>query len=41
VIVNLGACRSVNPATLKDDLAQMHHAGIETIQSANELKSST
>ncbi len=38
VIVNLGACRSVNPATLEEDLAQMHHAGIETIQSANELK---
>ena len=40
VIVNLGACRSVNLATLEDDLAQMHNAGIETIQSANELTSS-
>ena len=40
VIVNLGACRSVNPATLEDDLAQMHHAGIKTIQSANELETS-
>ena len=40
VIVNLGACRSVNPATLEDDLAQMRLAGVETIQSANELKSS-
>jgi nicotinamidase/pyrazinamidase len=40
VIVNLGACRSVNPATLEDDLAQMHHAGIKTIQSADELKTS-
>ena len=41
VIVNLGACRSVNLATLEDDVAQMHHAGIETIQSANELQNST
>jgi len=41
VIVNLGACRSVNPATLEDDLAQMHRAGIEIIQSANELETST
>lgn len=41
VIVNLGACRSVNPATLEEDLAQMHRAGIEIIQSANELKTSS
>jgi len=38
VIVNLAACRSVNPATLEDDLAQLHQAGIETLQSASELK---
>ncbi len=40
VIVNLGACRSVNLATLEEDLEQMHNAGIETIQSANELETS-
>lgn len=40
VIVNLAACRSVNPATLEDDLAQMRRAGITTIQSAKELKTS-
>jgi nicotinamidase/pyrazinamidase len=40
VIVNLGACRSVNLASLEDDLEQMHNAGIETIQSANELETS-
>ena len=38
VIVNLGACRSVNPATLEADLAQMQNAGIEIIQSATELR---
>jgi len=38
VIVNLGACRSVNPATLEEDLAQMHRCGIETIQNTSELK---
>ena len=38
VIVNLGACRSVNPATLEADLAQMQNAGIEIIHSASELR---
>lgn len=40
VIVNLAACRSVNPATLEADLAQLHQAGIAIVQSASELKSS-
>lgn len=38
VIVNLGACRSVNPATLEQDRAEMHRAGIEIIYSAAELE---
>jgi len=38
VIVNLGACRSVNPATLDDDLAQMRQAGIELVNKADELQ---
>ena len=40
VIVNLGACRSVNPATLDADQAEMRRAGIYIIQSASELQSS-
>lgn len=39
VIVNLAACRSVNPETLDDDLAQMRAAGIEIIASADALQS--
>lgn len=38
VIVNLAACRSVDPSTLEDDLAEMRHAGIEIIRSAAELQ---
>lgn len=38
VIVNLGACRSVNPATLDDDLIQMRAAGIEIIPCAEALQ---
>ena len=38
VIVILGACRSVNPATLDDDLAQMRQAGIELVNKADELQ---
>jgi len=41
VIVNLGACRSVNPETLDDDLAQMRGAGIEIIPDADALQSIT
>jgi nicotinamidase/pyrazinamidase len=37
VIVNLGACRSVNPDNLDDDLAQLSAAGIEIVQNAAEL----
>lgn len=39
VIVNLGACRSVNPETLDDDLAQMREAGIEIVPDAAALQS--
>lgn len=38
VVVNLGACRSVNPATLEEDCAEMHRVGIEIIHSAAELE---
>ena len=38
VIVNLAACRSVNPDTLATDLEQMREAGIELIASASELQ---
>ena len=38
VIVNLGACRSVNPATLEEDQAEMHRVGIEIVHSAAELE---
>ena len=37
VIVNLGACRSFNPNSLDDDLAQLRAAGIELVQNAGEL----
>jgi nicotinamidase/pyrazinamidase len=40
VIVNLGACRSVKPATLDADQTEMRRAGIYIIQSASELQSS-
>lgn len=40
VIVNLAACRSVNPDTLDDDLAQMRDAGIQIINGAEALQSS-
>lgn len=40
VIVNLGACRSVNPETLEDDLAEMHRHGIKIVQSSDELSTS-
>ena len=39
VIVNLAACRSVNPGTLDNDLAQMRTAGIEIIPGADMLQS--
>ncbi len=41
VIVNLAACRSVNPATLLDDLEEMRGAGITITCSAAELQSTT
>lgn len=39
VIVNLAACRSVNPETLEKDLAQMRAAGITIISDADKLES--
>ena len=39
VIVDLAACRSVNPDTLDNDLAQMRTAGIEIIPAADMLQS--
>jgi len=38
VIVNLAACRSVDPATLDDVVAQLRSAGIELVTSAAELQ---
>jgi nicotinamidase/pyrazinamidase len=37
VVVNLGACRSVDPDSLDTDLEQMRRAGIEVVASSNEL----
>ena len=39
VVVNLAACRSVDPSTLDTDVAQMEDAGIELIAAAAELQS--
>ena len=39
VIVNLAACRSVNPETLDKDLAQMRAAGITIVPDADTLQS--
>lgn len=41
VMVNLAACRSVDPSTLEADLAELHHAGVETVRSADELDIAT
>jgi len=37
VVVNIAACRSVDPTTIDNDIAEMKKAGIEMIDSAAEL----